>query len=315
MSAGFHAVLWGVLLICARMPGCQAGLPGDSATELRQIGLSIRPATVTAPVDAPETANAALPTTPSDAAPAAPAVDAVPNQPPVALQLPTLSAPPFLGAGGLPQSVAGLDQILSPSHVTGGGPPAAGAGGSDGATSFLGIEDIGKRFVFVIDSSSSMADGPLRLAKTELLASLERLQETQQFQVIFANSSQVITLDASRAAMFRGTDVDRLEVRHQIARIQTDAGTDHHAALLVALELNPDVLYYLTDGLEPAMSAKELADIRSHNRGTRIHTIEFGSGAVTLDANGARPPNFLTKLAAQNNGRSTYRDLNQTAGR
>lgn len=311
MSVVVHVLLWGVLLTVSRLPGCQADAPGDAAEELRAVGLTIRPAEVTArepAVESPAVAAQALPTLP------APAV--VPDRPPVDLALPVPAPPSVIGAGGPPRSVAGVDDILNPSRTARGGPTAAGAGGTDGETTFLGIKDSGKRFVYLIDSSSSMSDyGALRVAKAELLASLERLDEQQQFQVLFANSARIATLDAGRAGIFRGQDTARLDVRQQVTAIHPDAGTNHFTALTAALRHEPDVLFYLSDAGEPALTAKQLDEVRRMNRGARIHAIEFGLGPKLQDADGQYPPNFLTRLAEQNDGRYTYRDVTQFAGR
>jgi Ca-activated chloride channel family protein len=309
LSVAAHLVLWGVLLTVSRLPGCQPDAPGDSSADLRAVGLAIRPAPAIpqAAVEAPQPAI--------QPAAAAAAPPAVPDRPPVDLQLPAPAAPPVIGAGGLPRSIAGVDDILNNSRPTRGG-PAAGDGGTAGETSFLGISDSGKRFVYVIDSSSSMADyGALRVAKSELLASLERLTETQQFQVLFANSGRITTLDAGRFGVFHGTDTGRLDVRQQAASVQPDAGTDHFAALRAGLKFEPDVLFYLSDAGEPPLTTADLQKLKTLNRGTRIHAIEFGLGAVSPDASGRYPPSFLTRLASENDGQYTYRDVTQFAGR
>jgi hypothetical protein len=296
------------------MPGCQPDAPGNATEELREIGLSIRPSTADNPLNSPVENDEPPVTIAAETLSAAVVPEMVPDRPPVELQLPRPDVPAVIGTGGPPRSVAQTDQILSPTRASGGGGAKPGAAGTSHSTSFLGIQDAGKRYAYVIDCSGSMADHEaLRIAKSELMASLQRLNEAQQFQVIFANSEQIITLDAGRAGVFYGTDSQRLEVRLQIAAIRPDGGTNHTGALETALDLNPDVLFYLTDGLEPSMSASELARIRQRNRGTRIHTIEFGRGELPRDANGNPPPNFLTKLAAQNNGRSTYRDVTEFA--
>ncbi|MFV0443730.1 MAG: vWA domain-containing protein [Planctomycetaceae bacterium] len=316
LSVGFHVLLWGSLLILSRLPGCQADFPGDSPENLREVGLSIRPASATVPVETPLQSEQPLPAVAVDSTIASAAPPAVPDRPPVELNLPALDQPAVIGAGGPPRMVAQIPDLLRPSSPAGGGAPRTGAGGAANTTSFLGIQDAGKRFVYVIDCSSSMADfGALRVAKTELLASLERLDEVQQFQVIFASMSQIRTLDPGRAGLFHGSESDRLKVRLQIAGIEPDGGTDHLRALLQALEVGPDVLFYLTDGLEPPMTAGQLEQVRQRNRGTRIHTIEFGRGPRPLDPLGNPPPNFLTKLATQNDGRSTYRDVSTFSGR
>jgi hypothetical protein len=310
MSLGLHGVMVAVLLVVARLPGCQADIAGEEGEAFREVGLYLRPTAVSEP-SPPEQEPREQPAAALPAAAPAP----VPTQPPVPLQLPALSAAPVIGAGGLPRTATGMERLLAASGSGPAAPPAASGGGT-GATNFLGVEDQGRRFVYLIDSSSSMADyGAFRVAKMELLASLERLNETQQFQVIFCNSETALKLDAGRFGMFFGTDSQRLEVRLQIAGIHTDAGTNHEKGLLAALDFNPDVIFFLSDAGEPYLTAKQLDAIKRRNRGgARIHCIEFGRGPLLL-TNGQPPPNFLTKLAAQNDGRYVYQDVTQFTAR
>ncbi len=314
MSLGFHGVLVAVLLVVARLPGCQPDIAGEEGEAFREVGLYLRPTAVMEPALAEDEPREPTAEETAAALPAA-APAPVPTQPPIPLQLPTLSSTPVIGAGGLPRTATGVERLLA-SQGSGSGAPPAASGGSTGGTSFLGVEDQGRRFVYLIDSSSSMADyGAFRVAKMELLASLERLNETQQFQVIFCNSETALKLDAGRFGMFFGTDSQRLEVRLQIAGINTDAGTNHEKGLLAALDLNPDVIFFLSDAGEPYLTAKQLDAIKRRNRGgARIHCIEFGRGPLLL-TNGQPPPNFLTKLAAQNDGRYVYQDVTQFAAR
>lgn len=315
MSLALHALTAGILLVVTQLPGCQPDISGEAGESFREVGLYLRPE-MDAEKQSPESDSQPVPAqaVPANAALPSPAPEPIPIQPPAGLQLPALSSAPVIGAGGPPRSAAGLDQLLSPTRPGGAAPNAGNSG--PGATSFLGIEDAGKRFVYLIDSSSSMADyGAFRVAKSELLVSLERLTEAQQFHVIFCNSERAMPLNAGRFGMFFGTDSQRLDVRMQIAGINTDSGTNHAKGLLAALDLNPDVIFYLSDGGEPPLTAKDLAEIKRRNRaGARIHCIEFGQGPL-LTRDGQPPPNFLTRLAAQNDGRYTYRDVTKFAGR
>jgi hypothetical protein len=84
-----------------------------------------------------------------------------------------------------------------------------------------------------------------------------------------------------------------------------DGATRHEEALVVALRMVPDVIFFLTDADEPRLSAKQLAHIAQANKGTSINAIEFGYGAQ------ADPEDFLVKLARQNGGRHVYVDVSQ----
>jgi hypothetical protein len=63
------------------------------------------------------------------------------------------------------------------------------------------------------------------------------------------------------------------------------------------------VIYFLTDADDPALSARDLDEIRRLNPGTRIHAIEFGEGGK-LDASTA-----MERLAQQNHGAYQYVDV------
>ncbi|HMC10775.1 MAG TPA: hypothetical protein VKH44_05775, partial [Pirellulaceae bacterium] len=77
----------------------------------------------------------------------------------------------------------------------------------------------------------------------------------------------------------------------------------HVQALRKALQMRPDVVFFLTDANEPQLRADDLHKVRQFNQGTSINAIEFGVG----------PPqpryNFLQQLAAENGGQHTYVDV------
>lgn len=323
VSAAFHIGLWGALLTLSQMPGCQPDLAGDGGDSFRPVGLVARPSPappgpiIEDDAQSPAESAAAVQAATTDSLPATAAPAAVPDQPPVPLQLPGLPAAPVIGASGPPRTGHGVAQLLDPARTGSRARQNSGGDGGGGETSFFGISDAAKRFVYIIDSSSSMQDyGALRIAKTELLASLERLEETQQFQVLFCNSGLVTRLKPGRFDMFYGTDAQRLEVRLQIAGIAPDHGTDHFQAIMQGLALNPEVIFYLSDGGEPPLLPRELEEIRNRNRGgARIHCIEFGISRLKHGADGRPIPNFLTKLSAQNQGQYIYRDVTQLSNR
>jgi hypothetical protein len=74
---------------------------------------------------------------------------------------------------------------------------------------------------------------------------------------------------------------------------------------MAALKMDPDVIFFLTDAGEPALSDDELQQITRANRnyGASINTVEFGVGPPVNDNN------FLVRLAGQNSGRHAYVDV------
>jgi hypothetical protein len=202
-------------------------------------------------------------------------------------------------AGG---AASGSRSLIQPSQQ--GGARRIGGVGGPGETTFMNIVGQGKSFVYVIDTSSSM-DGPrLRMARSQLKASLRLLQPNQQFAVILYSEYRE-RLKLRRQAeqpLYFATEVNKQLAAQEIDRIASDHGTDHKPALLEAFSLKPDVVYFLTDGDEPALTEADLRDIRHVAGAITVHVIRFGNGAYT-----DRSITWLQKLAAQCQGE--YREL------
>jgi len=194
----------------------------------------------------------------------------------------------------------------------GGGNSNNPGGGGVPGTAFLGVRDQATRVVYAIDCSASMAnDNAIRSAKAALVASLQSLTESQQFQIIFYNQTPNLMRlrNNSTADMAFATEVNKTLARQHIAGVEPDLGTDHLPALKMALRLGPEVIFFLTDADEPQLSAGELQELHRLNAGrTRIHTIEFGRGAELGET-----VNFLKKLATQNGGTYRYHDVRRIA--
>jgi len=101
------------------------------------------------------------------------------------------------------------------------------------------------------------------------------------------------------------SDAGKKKAEDFIGSILADGGTQHMGALHLALDLKPDVIFFLTDAADPKLSAAELEQIRRRNSGTSINAIEFGSGPATSEQN------FLKRLAEQNHGNYGYVDTSK----
>lgn len=188
----------------------------------------------------------------------------------------------------------------------------AAGGGVSSAASLFGVTGIGSRIVFVIDRSDSMNGNggrPLLAAKTELIRSLDALQQSQFFQFVLYNEEP----RPYRGADSVGNAVQMIQaekpaIKRAQAYIESIAafgGTNHVDALRIALRMRPDVIFFLTDGLLPSLSERELSDIAriADSYGTTIHGIEFGT-QPTPD-----PSSFVPRLAAANRGQYRYFDV------
>tara|TARA_B100000029_G_scaffold286580_2_gene280331 strand:- start:503 stop:1096 length:594 start_codon:yes stop_codon:yes gene_type:complete len=192
------------------------------------------------------------------------------------------------------------------------------AGLQKGETQFLGIRDKGTRFVYVLDRSGSMSRSvgpnrptPLEVAKSELMASLQHLDASQQFQVIFYNNQHRPMTLGGRNTLHSATDINKTLARQQIARVTGDGGTFHYPALKTALQFDPEVIYFLTDADQnTSIHPGDMERLVRTNRGrTRIHTIKFGQGAELVTNH------YVRQLAVKNGGRYRYRDINSFSRR
>jgi hypothetical protein len=175
-------------------------------------------------------------------------------------------------------------------------------GGDYTKVSVFGVEGTGNKFVYVFDRSASMEGAPLAAAKRQLLESLQSLEDTHQFHIIFFNHrlrSFDITAGSRRIAF--GSERNKKLASNFVGGITADGGTDRFAALKQALAFRPDVVFFLTDADDP-MSPSEMAEIqRLQSRiGTTISVIEFGRTAT------APAKNFLTELARLSGGQYGY---------
>jgi hypothetical protein len=125
------------------------------------------------------------------------------------------------------------------------GAPAGDGGPGGTGHSFFGLEASGDRVVFVVDISGSMNGRRFFRARNELRQSIENLRENQQFFVIFFNDSALPMpteklLPATRENISRTVD--------WLKYVECGGGTNPLPGLLLALQLQPDAIYLLTDG-------------------------------------------------------------------
>ncbi len=193
------------------------------------------------------------------------------------LALPTS---PAIGAGSL-GDLASSGEFGKPGGTggtgLGGGRKGEGSGGT-AATDFFGIEGYGKSFVYVVDCSGSMnQNGKFERARYELLKSIEQLNKNQSYFVIFY-SHEAYPMDSDRLVL--ATPAHISDTTRWINNFGAEGGTNPLPALLLALSLHPDQIYFLSDG---QFDPNTIQEIRLKNRANKrleikqipIHTIAF----------------------------------------
>lgn len=175
---------------------------------------------------------------------------------------------------------------------------AGGGGGRHkGAATFFGTTVSGTRFVYVVDASRSMAGSRFRKAKRELFRSVSNLRPDQQYYVIFFGLDSYPMffpepwpdLVASVPETWRRLHrwMDKVDPR-------TQGATNGRSAVLLALTLEPDAVYLLSDG---AFTDDTVATLLATDQSRiPIHAIAFGSEDARRD---------LQRIAETHHG--TYR--------
>jgi hypothetical protein len=175
-----------------------------------------------------------------------------------------------------------------------------GGGKGDGksskaATDFFGIEGYGQTFVYVVDCSDSMNDsGKFDRARYELLQSIEQLSSDQRYFIFFYND-RTYPMDGNGPVA--NTEDQFAATTRWVNQIQAHGGTNPLPAVLAALAMRPDAIYFLSDGQFNPLTIHELrfrntGNPRKHVRPIPIHTIAF----VDRFAEG------IMKMIAKNSG-------------
>ena len=198
---------------------------------------------------------------------------------------------------GVPTASLG-EAVEAMVEVEGAAPVVAEPGGEPGNPAFFGIHLKDEDAVFVVDGSLSMNyphPGPSKTrfgrVKLELLKTIANMSDEQKFFMIFFNQNAV-PMPADR--MMEATPGSQQRYLTWMTQLKAAGQTNPEQALLLALYLQPDVIYFLTDG---DFDYKVVPTVtQANSKSIRIHTIGFGDD---------RGEKFLKEIAKFNNG--TYR--------
>lgn len=168
--------------------------------------------------------------------------------------------------------------------VPGGLLSGAGGGGQEGAATFFGTTAPGTRFVYVVDASRSMAGTRFRKAKRELFRSVSNLREDQQYYVIFFGLEAYPMYFPEPWPELVPSAPDAWRRLHRWMRQvdpQTQPATNGKSAMQLALALEPDAIYLLSDG---AFTDDTVAALLGMDESEiPIHTIAFGTEDARVD--------------------------------
>lgn len=180
----------------------------------------------------------------------------------------------------------------------------SGSGNGSGNGDFFGLNPKSKRIVYVVDSSKSMnfphdSVGKTRLGrvKLELAKAIFAMDENQEFFVIFF-SDFAIPMPAQK--LQPATPEAKHKFLSWVARIPGVGTTEPLEALLLALRLQPDTIYFLTDGqFSPSIVRAFNKVAEKSNRNQRI----IVNGICLGNREGEQ---LIRELTEQNSGSYTF---------
>lgn len=183
------------------------------------------------------------------------------------------------GLGG--SSFPGMPVIGSGGGTVGSGtddgPPGVALGGG-GQVSFFGLKSTSpgvRSIVYVVDRSYSMV-GIMDAVKAELRRSINALRRSQKFHVVFYNSGTPLQNPPERLvpaiATYKRAFFNFLDT------VDPVGGSEPLNAMRLALALQPDVVYFFSDGEFEGKVADELLErLNAWNDGrrTKIYTLGY----------------------------------------
>lgn len=153
-----------------------------------------------------------------------------------------------------------------------------GALGSEGGAEFFGVSADGNRFVFVIDISSSMANGSFIKARDEAVRSIDQLSPSQDFGVVLYHDSPVTN---NVFSMCEATDKHKAAFKQWILQQSPTGGTEPTAAMKIAIARKPDAIFLLSDGEFDPKAVQLISGINKSKR-VVINTISLSANSSTL---------------------------------
>ncbi|MFN0051704.1 MAG: VWA domain-containing protein [Planctomycetales bacterium] len=176
-----------------------------------------------------------------------------------------------------------------------------------GTGAFYGIPIGAKRVVFILDTSGSMEGDKLEAAKRELIAAIKGLTPDVFFGVVAFNRQVFVW----QRELVPANERNRQQAINSIVSQQAGSSTSSYDALAAAFELDPEAIYFVSDGapstgkvVDPNQIVNTISRF-NHVRRVSVHSIGIG----TNDTTAAMFGRFMKGLAQADWGE--YREVNQ----
>ncbi len=174
--------------------------------------------------------------------------------------------------------------------------PAAGGGEGQGKGMFGMPGGNVKKVIYVSDSSGSLLGERQLLLNDELKKAIDRLRPSQSFNIFFFKLHSYEAID--KKTLLLATQANKARAFKFITDNELRATSDPVPALEDALDLQPDLIFLLTDGmLDNPDKVQEVINKRNSSRKVHINTILFTSDMVRDEESKA-----LRDIAVANGG-------------
>ncbi len=210
--------------------------------------------------------------------------------------------------------------------LAGGGEGALGAGGGGSGGGFGGVTGDGPvsgffgqrgnayKVVYVIDTSGSLA-WMFDPVKRALIESIDQLRPTQSFHVIFAGGRPV---ELPERRLVPAIAAYKEPAKKFIRELVPELQCDPVAAMQRAFAVEPELVYFLTDG-DFGLAGKELiARLRQWNADKRVHITTIGFGVKLTNTQLAGQPvgePILRQIAEEHGGHFRWVSPDETEER
>ena len=115
-------------------------------------------------------------------------------------------------------------RAAEPENGQSGGKMPLGSPGEKAQVSLFGVKAEGSKFVYVLDRSGSTEGKLLAAAKAEILASIEKIDDVHQFQLVVYNERpKAFNPAGPNGQLAFGTDANRAEVKKFLGTIEAEA--------------------------------------------------------------------------------------------
>ena len=138
---------------------------------------------------------------------------------------------------------------------------------------FFEVKSHADSVAFVVDCSTSMSGSRFERACQELINAIEQLAPEQMFFVVFFDQGRVPLFPDETPHLAKAEPSEKARFLKQVKSIRIGSGTNPESSLELAISLDPDIVYLLSDGEFPTPKAALVERLKRQQ--IKVQTIAF----------------------------------------